>query len=232
MIFAILFVAAPLEICAASSFTDVLPTLAMEAAKLRTHDAAKLPADAPAKLRFDSSSKLAKLVEAGAPCDVVLLADDVWAKWLADKKLVRTPVVFASNRLVAIVPKDAPPLTAPAELAKAERLALAGENVPAGRYARAALAHHAVVAKKIVRADNVRTVLAWVARGEANAGIVYATDARVEPKVRVAFVFGPEAHPKIQLTAAALSDAGGSFVAFLESQAARHILIDAGFLDP
>jgi molybdate transport system substrate-binding protein len=221
MLFAALLVGA-IDLCAASSLTDVLPKLA----------AAQ---KAEATFRFESSAKIAKMLEAGAPCDAVLLADDAWAAWLEEKHLVQRHVIFASNRLVVVVPANKKSISDPAGLAAVERLALAGEAVPAGRYAKAALEHHALwpaLAKKVVRADNVRMALAWVARGEADAAIVYSTDARSEPKVKVAFTFAEDAHPKIALTAAAVHPRGEAFVTFLTGDAAQAVLRAAGFLSP
>jgi molybdate transport system substrate-binding protein len=204
------------DLCAASSLQDVAP---------------KLKADA--QYRFESSAKLSKAVEAGAHCDVVLLADDAWASWLAERKLVHTPVIFASNRLVIAVPKGAKPLT-PDDLVNVSKVALAGEAVPAGRYAKAALAPQwNTISKKIIRAENVRMALQWVARKEADAGIVYATDVRSEPLVIAVYTFPVSTHPKINLTAAATSAAGDAFVTFLRTPGAQKVLSDFGFLiDP
>ena len=108
-------------------------------------------------------------------------------------------------------------------------------SVPVGRYARQALTKLGVwttVEKRIVAADNVRTALNFVARGEAPLGIVYATDARIESKVRVVDTFPSDSHDPIRYPAAALAGArqdGARFVRFLTSAKARAIFTAAGF---
>jgi molybdate transport system substrate-binding protein len=107
--------------------------------------------------------------------------------------------------------------------------------VPAGRYARAAfegLGLTAALGEKIVNGDHVRSVLRWVAAGEVDAGVVYATDAVVEPKVRVAFVFPPESHPPIVYPMAALRGAppaAGEFLRFCRGTVGLPIFLRAGF---
>jgi molybdate transport system substrate-binding protein len=116
------------------------------------------------------------------------------------------------------------------------RLALADPAaVPAGKYAKAALTTLGVwdaVANKVVPAENVRVALAYVARGEASLGIVYATDAKAEPKVRVVAVFPDDAYPRIvypaALTKEAMPDAR-AFLAYLSGARARAIFKTAGF---
>jgi molybdate transport system substrate-binding protein len=113
-------------------------------------------------------------------------------------------------------------------------------SVPAGMYARAALVRLDVwpsVEKRIVSADNVRTALNFVARGEVPLGIVYATDARVEPRVRVVDVFPPASHAPITYPAAAttatLSPAdAAAFVRYLTAARAQTIFHRAGFAAP
>jgi molybdate transport system substrate-binding protein len=110
--------------------------------------------------------------------------------------------------------------------------------VPAGRYAREALVALGAwpqVEARLVPTDNVRTALNFVARGEAPLGIVYATDARAEPRVRIVDGFPPHTHQPVVYPAAALSGAGPQgrrFVEFLAGPVARAIFLDAGFSDP
>lgn len=227
--------APPVEIAvlAASSLTDVLPVVAAQWAAATGHEAT---------FTFDSTSRLAKQVEAGAPADVFFSADVEWMDWLGERDLVRgdTRVNLLGNELVLVVtegsayaPKAAADLADPA----LARLALAGENVPAGKYGRATLASSGTweaVAPRVVSGDSVRTVLGWVAAGEAPAGIVYATDARTEPRVRVAFAFPPESHPPIVYPVAVTKGAthpaeAGAFVAFCGTPEARATFEAAGF---
>lgn len=118
------------------------------------------------------------------------------------------------------------------------RLALADPAaVPAGRYARAALTRLQVwdsVAARLAPADNVRSALAFVARGECPLGVVYATDARAEPRVRVAGVFPETSHPPIvypgAVTVGGRDPAGGAAVlGALQSPPAAAIFRHAGF---
>lgn len=220
-----------LRVLAAASLTDVLPEVAA------SFEGAKV------EMVFDATSRLAAQIEAGAPADVFVSADAEWMDTLASKHLVLSDTRhdLLGNRLVVVVPKDAsePPKDASA-LRSAKRLALAGANVPAGRYARAALAHEGVLADvqaAIVEGDSVRTALAWVARGEADAAIVYATDAKVEPAVKVAFELPESSHPPIVYPIAALAERDHEadarrFVDHARSEASRAIFERAGFSPP
>jgi molybdate transport system substrate-binding protein len=118
-----------------------------------------------------------------------------------------------------------------------KRVGLAGENVPAGKYARAALQALQVwpsVQDRVINGDNVRTVLGWVATGEVDAGAVYATDAKVEARVRVAFSFPPSSYPPIVYPAAIVkssqqrSDAA-QFLNYCASEAGMAVFLSAGF---
>ncbi len=195
--------------------------------------------------RFDASSRLARQIEAGSPGDLYFSADTGWMDYLDARGLVQraSRVNLFGNTLVAIVPAGAPvSLLAPADLAEPgiRHLALAGEHVPAGRYARAALqdaeAWPAVQAR-VVNGDSVRTVLSWVATGEAQAGVVYATDARVEPKVQIALHFPPTSHPPIVYPAAVLAETAdpapaAAFLEFCQSVEGMAIFEAAGFTPP
>jgi molybdate transport system substrate-binding protein len=155
-------------------------------------------------------------------------------------------VNLLGNRLVLIAPKDAAPaLTiAPgfglaAALGTRGRLALADpEVVPAGKYARAALTQLGVwnlVAPRVAAAENVRAALALVARGEAPLGIVYRTDALVEPAVVVVDTFPESTHPPIVYPAALTRDAvpeAARVLTFLQSEPARRVFAANGFVEP
>ena len=194
----------PLRVHAAASLSVALPAVA----------AAWRAAGGPeVTFSFDASSRLARQLEAGAPADVFISADQAWMDHLEARDLIarETRRELARGRLVVVVSAtsklDASSLTA---LESLPRVALAGDNVPAGRYARAALARAGLVKTVVPRAvngDDVRTVLAWVARGEVDAGIVYATDARSEPRVRVALLIPESEHPPIVYPGAVLSAA-------------------------
>lgn len=223
-------------VIAASSLSDALPKIAQEWRKLNK---------ASVTLSFDGSSRLAKQIEAGAPADVFISADAGWMDHVerADKIIPGTRRDLASNRLVLVVPRDASfAPRSPAALTKPElkHLALADENVPAGRYARAALRAAGVwdaLKDRVVNGGSARAAMTWVSRGEAEAGIVYASDAKADPKVRVTHVFPEKDHPKI-LYAAALVKNGADpavakeFLDFLSSAKAQAIFSSAGFTRP
>ena len=215
---------------AASSLTDVFPKLADAAGVKATFD-------------FDSSSRLAKQIDAGAPADVFVSADEDWMNDVEQHGLVEpgTRVDVAGNTLVVVVKKGGAfhPATA-GDLATAGHLALAGEAVPAGKYARAALkATNAwdSVKDHVVEGDTVRATLAWVSRGEAEAAVVYATDAKASADVEVAFVFPEDSHPKIIYAAAVVkgskhADDARKLLAGFHGDAGTKILADAGFTAP
>jgi len=160
-------------------------------------------------LSFAASPALARQVEAGAPADVFVSADEEWMDTLQGKGLLRpgSRADLLGNTLVLIAPAASTSRIAIAPgfpLAKAlgnGRLALADPTgVPAGRYAKAALESLGVwnaVSDRIVSGDSVRAALSLVARGEAPFGIVYATDALAENKVRVVAAFPPSTHAPI-----------------------------------
>ncbi len=188
---------------------------------------------------YAASNALAKQIESGAPADVFLSADLEWMDFLEARQLLvpKSRVDLLRNRLVLIAPANSnatirigPDFPLAAALG-AERLALANpDSVPAGKYAKAALQALGVwpsVENKIARTENVRAALVLVARGEAPFGIVYATDAAAEPKVRVVGTFAESAHPPIVYPIAVVAGqrpnpaAANALVAFLASPAAR-----------
>ena len=120
-----------------------------------------------------------------------------------------------------------------------ERLALADPvSVPAGRYAQAAFESFGIwqeLEAHLLRGEDVRVALMWVARGEAPLGVVYATDARAEPRVRVVDSFPPSSHPPIVYPVALVngaSPAATGFAAYLDSAAARAVFVQAGLSTP
>ena len=151
---------------------------------------------------YDASSALMKQIEAGAPADVFVSADLKWMDYGSQKKLIKddTRVNLLGNELVLIAPKDSKignVTIAPgfdlAKLAGDGRIATGDvKAVPVGIYAQAALEKlgvWAAVEPKMAMTANVRAALILVARGEAPLGIVYSTDAKVEPGVKVVGVF-------------------------------------------
>lgn len=197
-------------------------------------------------LSYAASSALARQIEKGAPADIFVSADLEWMDYLAQRKLVNdaSRVNLLRNELVMIAPATAKisvelkPGLKLGDLLGNDRLSMADpDSVPAGKYGKAALEALGIwpqVAAKIIRADNVRTALNFVARGETPLGIVYRTDAAAEDKVRVVAVFPSNTHPPIVYPAALLADSknaeAAAFFSYLKSNAAIGIFRKHGFL--
>lgn len=196
-------------------------------------------------LVYGSSSSLARQVEQGAPADVFFSADLEWMDWLQRRGLIapETRTALLGNALVLVAPTDsavALKMAPGASLAAAlggGRLAITEvKSTPAGKYARAALEAlglWAGVEGKLAQSDTVRAALALVARGEARLGIVYATDARTEPKVKIVDIFPASTHPPIvypvALTSGSANVDAARFLAYLKSQAAAARFVEQGF---
>lgn len=196
------------------------------------------------KSSLAASSALAKQIEAGAPADVFFSADLEWMDYLQQRNLLRPgsrhDVVL--NRLVLIAPADskislkiAPGFDLLKALGDGKLATGDPDSVPVGKYAHTSLAKLGVwdsVSSRIVRAENVRSALAFVARGEAPLGIVYETDAKVEPGVKVVGVFPENSHDPVTYPVAATTGAKpdtAQYLAFLRSQAAKTIFESYGF---
>ncbi len=194
---------------------------------------------------YAASSALAKQIEQGAPADVFISADTDWMDYAIAKKSINesTRVNLLGNSIVLIAPKDAGinnvSIAAGFDLAK-----LAGDgkiatgdvkSVPVGKYARAALeklGSWQAAEQKFAMAESVRAALTLVARGEAVLGIVYSTDAKVEPGVKIVGTFPADSHPAIIYPVAATTTAkpeAADYLAFLRSAAAKTILEKYGF---
>ena len=197
------------------------------------------------KLSFASSSVLARQIEAGGKADVFVSADQEWMDYLQSRALLDDPSRrdLVGNRLVLIAPADSKvDLTiAPSfplfEALQGGRLSTADpDTVPAGRYARSALTSLGVwneVANRLVRADNVRSAMMFVARGEAPLGIVYATDALVDRKVRIVDTFPLGTHAPILYPAAAIRGArpeASTYLEYLAGDEASPVWRRYGFL--
>lgn len=199
----------------------------------------------PVRFSFGASSAIARQIDQGAPADLFLAADEEWMDWLASRRGIVTATRrrLLSNQLVLIAPagsKTTLKIAPGMPLARAlggGRLAVADTaSVPAGKYARTALTSLGVWASvegRLLPAENVRAALAWVARGEAPLGVVYATDARAEPKVRVVGVFPASSHPPIvypgAVTARSRNSGAAAFLGFLQGPRAGAIFRRYGF---
>jgi molybdate transport system substrate-binding protein len=157
------------------------------------------------KVSAAGSNTLATQIINGAPADVYLSADQLWADTLQKKGLVATMRPLLSNDLVLIVPNGNPAgVNTPKDLldAKVTHVAIAGEKVPCGIYAKQALSALDVYdalekADKIARGADVRGTLTYVERGEADAGIVYSTDAAISKDVTTVYTFDPKTYDKV-----------------------------------
>jgi molybdate transport system substrate-binding protein len=198
-----------------------------------------------AVISYAASSVLAKQIEEGAPADVFISADLDWMDYLAGRTLIKPETRFdlLDNRLVLIASKDSPvevkiaPGFPLASLLGDGRLAMANtDSVAAGKYGKAALEALGVwdqVKDKIAQAENVRAALTLVSRGEAPLGIVYATDAKADAKVKVLDTFPEKTHPPIIYPVAVLTQAKGddaqAFVDYLKTAAAKRLFEAQGF---
>ncbi len=207
----------------------------------------RLDTGSRAVVSYAASSALARQIESGAPADLFISADREWMDYLEQRRLIRAQsrTDLLGNRLVLIAPKDsavqleiAPGFPIAAALGPG-RLAMANTDaVPAGRYGKAALSHLGVwpaVSGRVAQALDVRGALLIVARGEAPLGIVYATDAAADARVRVVDRFPAGSHPPIVYPSALTATAGErahALLAYLRSAAAKAIWQRHGFAVP
>lgn len=194
---------------------------------------------------YAASSALAKQIEQGAPADVFVSADTDWMDYAAAKKNINesTRVNLLGNSIVLIAAKDSKldkvTIGQGFDLAK-----LAGDgkvatgdvkSVPVGKYAKAALeklGSWTTAESKFAMAESVRAALTLVSRGEAPLGIVYATDAKIDPGVKIIGAFPADSHPAIIYPVAATTTAKSEatdYLAFLRSTAAKTIMEKYGF---
>lgn len=227
--------AGPVTVFAAASLTDALTEVA---ADYEAKTGAKIA------LSFAGSPVLAKQIDASGGADIFISADAAWMDYLAQRGRIETGsrTNLLGNRLVLIAPRESTgeiriaPGFALVRALHGGRLAVADpETVPAGRYAREALTALGVwnsVADYLAPAENVRVALAYVARGEAPLGIVYSTDAKIEPAVRIVGAFPAASHAAIVYPVGLIKGArpgSAAFLAFLSRPAARHRFEKAGF---
>ena len=227
--------AQPVVVFAAASLTDAVTEIGAAFTK---------ETGIPIKPSFAASSALAKQVEQGAPAGVFFSADQEWMDYLDKKELLapgtRRDVV--ANKLVLVAPADS---TAQVKIQSGPALLKAlgdgriatgdPDSVPVGKYAKASLTKLGIwdqVQGNLVRAENVRSALAFVARGEAPFGIVYLTDAKVEKKVKVLDAFPEDSHSPIRYPISATAKATDNdkkFVTFAAGKTAAAIFEKYGF---
>jgi molybdate transport system substrate-binding protein len=229
--------AAEVTVFAAASLTDALKEIATA---YEGSSGDKLV------FNFGASSILARQIQEGAPADLFFSADEAKMDSLAKGGLVakETRRSLLSNTLVIVVSADSTLTVAtPADLAtsKVRVLALAEpQSVPAGIYAKEWLKDQKLWARvidKVVPTENVRAALAAVESGNAEAGIVYKTDAGISKKVKIAYEVPAAGGPKISYPLAMVAaskhrEAASKLLAYLESPAALDVFRRYGFLVP
>jgi molybdate transport system substrate-binding protein len=195
---------------------------------------------------YAASSALMKQIEQGAPADVFASADLDWMDYGSQKKVIKdvTRVNLLGNQLVLIAPKDSKlgnvtigPGFDLAKLAGDGRIVTGDvKAVPVGKYAKAALeklGSWEAAAPKFAMTENVRAALTLVARGEAPLGIVYSTDAKVDPGVKIIGTFPADSHPAIVYPVAATVTAkpeADAYLSYLRSAAAKAVFEQYGFV--
>lgn len=223
----------PVTVLAAASLTEVLE---LAAARFREQTGIEV------RISTGPSSGLARQIVSGAPVDLFLSASRHWADTVQEAGLAQQTVPLLRNRLVLAVPESNPAgITRLADLSssRVQRVALAGENVPAGRYAEQALAAEGVLTElqssgRLVRGHDVRHTLSYISRGEVDAGLVYVTDLhRVEHVTAVAVIplerHQPIVYPMMLLKDGPAGEHGQRFFDFLQTAEVMKIFREAGF---
>jgi molybdate transport system substrate-binding protein len=226
--------AGELNVFAAASLTDALQEIAAAYEKSGGDRIV---------LNLGASSLLARQIQEGAPADLFLSADEAKMDQLEKRGLVLkgTRKSVLSNTLVVVVPADSTlKIASPRDLAgsRVRALALAEpQSVPAGIYVKEYLQSRrlwSAVIGKVIPTENVRAALAAVESGNADAGIVYKTDAGISKKVKIAYEVPAAEGPKISYPFAVMAeskrqDAARKFLAYLESPAALEVFRRYGF---
>jgi molybdate transport system substrate-binding protein len=196
----------------------------------------------PVVVSAGPSNALANQIISGGKADLFLSANKQWAEAVADAGQSVRQRALLTNDLVLVVPKGNPAaVNSPDDLNsdRVRKIALAGEKVPAGMYAHEALTALTLFdnlerSKKIVRGHDVRSTLTYIERGEADAGIVYSTDAKMSQDVEVVYTFDPATYERIIYPLMLLEAADGNpaavrFFDYLGSPPAEQVFRRYGF---
>lgn len=190
---------------------------------------------------FGSSATITEQVIQGAPTDVVATADETTMETLTAAEAVTTPSVIARNRLALLVETGNPlGLAGLRDLARSDVLfVMCNESAPCGRLGALALSKAGVTARPASFEENVKAVVSKVVLGEADAGIVYATDALAASPSADGIVIDEAADPELVAryvmaitVEASAPEVAAEWVAFVKSPAGQSILIDKGFTSP
>lgn len=202
----------------------------------------------PVSVNADASSRLAVQVREGAPADILVTADREWMEWAVDDGVVDAASVrvVATNRLCLITARDGPTRTVTAseltelltELGPGTRIGIAGEEVPAGRYAREvidALGLGETLSGRLVTGGNVRSVVEWVARGELPLGFAYLSDVLAgDDRIGATVVIPGDLHTPVEIVGGVVrggdEEGAEAFLAFLTAPPGSSVLSDGGFL--
>ncbi|TWT82940.1 Molybdate-binding periplasmic protein precursor [Planctomycetes bacterium CA13] len=189
-----------------------------------------------------ASNGLARQIAAGSPANVFVSANQQWADAIIESGIAEESTPLLTNRLVLVVPKGNPArVQQPSDLNSDEvrRIAIAGENVPAGIYAeqvlrKLGLYETLVSVNKLVRGSDVRLTLTYIERGEVEAGIVYATDAKNSDGVEIVSEFDPQSHDAIVYPVLLLNNGIANVMAkpfyeYLKSDEAIRVFESHGF---
>ncbi|MEN6326155.1 MAG: molybdate ABC transporter substrate-binding protein [Syntrophomonas sp.] len=221
-----------LTISAAASLTDAMK-------KIQEQYTVENP-NIKLTFNFGSSGSLQQQIEQGAPADVFISAATKQMKALQDKKLIidDTNINLLKNRVVLVVPKSSDKIKGFDDLKNAKNIAI-GEpaSVPAGQYAKDVLTSIKSwdsLKDKMVFAKDVRQVLAYVESGDAEAGVVYATDAKISDKVKVAalaeeWTHTPVVYPAAVVKSSKQADAAKAFLNYLSGDKAKAVFENYGF---
>ncbi len=226
------------------SESDVLIFVAASAADAVEAVAAQFESDTGVRVTVNAaaSSVLAQQVAAGAEADLFLSANVRWVDYLEPRHYVRERIDFVGNELVLVVPRGGgAAIASPQDLLreKVRRVAVADpDSAPAGEYAKHALTNMGLWAEvqgKLLPGGDVRQALVFVERGDADAGIVYATDAALTDKVRVVYTFDREAtepivYPLVLLNHGEVNPDAVAFFEYLQAADARAKFVVRGFV--